>query len=221
MSTSSPAFPLRDERQLILQRYQQRFATHGPSVAALASGSEGKQRIRHQILREIGIADGQSVLDVGCGLGHFLAGAEEAGLGIRYTGLDFVPEFIAHCKAAWSGEAARCSFIEADLFHEDCAALHQQERHDFVVASQVFNNRYAENSNWNLLETALKAMYDICNIGVAIDCLTTQVDFEEPHLYYYDPGQLLKLGISLTRRAVLRHDYPLYEQTLYLYRDSP
>lgn len=221
MSTSLPALPLRDERQLILQRYQQRFATFGPTVAALASGSDGKQRLRHQILREIGIADGQSVLDVGCGLGHFFAGAEEAGLGIRYTGLDFVPEFIAHCKAAWSGEADRCSFIEADLFHDDCAALHLQERHDFVVASQVFNNRYADNSNWNLLETALKAMYDICNIGVAIDCLTTQVDFEEPHLYYYDPDRLLKLGLSLTRRAVLRHDYPLYEQTLYLYRESP
>lgn len=209
------------DRQHILARYQRRFAEHGPSVTALASGSAEKQALRHRILREIGIQKGDSVLDVGCGLGHFLQNALDAKLPIAYTGLDLVPEFITHCRAMYTGQSTPCQFVEADLFAEGCAAIRQQPPHDWVIASQVFNNRYAEGDNWSLFEQALSAMFGRCQRGVAIDCLTTRVDFQEPQLHYFDPARLLTFGLFLSRQAILRHDYPLYEQTLYLYRVRP
>lgn len=215
---SSATLPVPD-RDAILARYRSRLARFGPTVAALGSGSEERQALRHRILQEVGITDGMSVLDAGCGLGTFYRHCRDSGLALRYTGLDLVPEFIAHCQAAFRGEAPAPILLSGDLFAEDCALIRSQPVHDVVVASQVFNNRYEHSDNWELFQAAVSALFDRCREALAVDCLTTAVDYQEPHLFYYDPGQVLAFGLSLTRRATLRHDYPLYEQCLYLYRE--
>ena len=214
---TQPELP-RADREMIRDRYRARYMSHGPTVAALASGTDAKQRIRHQVLSEIGSIDGATLLDVGCGIGQFYAFCRESDWQIRYTGIDLVPEFVAHCHQEFGSDDPPPAFLEADLFADSCAAIRRMAPHDFVVASQVFNNRYAFADNWELFQEAVRAMFERCARAVAVDCLTTRVDFQEPQLYYYDPARVLEFGLSLTRRAVLRHDYPLYEQTLYLYR---
>ncbi|MEO7994086.1 MAG: methyltransferase domain-containing protein [bacterium] len=205
--------------ETIKTRYQSRFATHGATVAALASGTEAKQLLRHRVLSEAVPLEGRSVLDLGSGLGHFYGFLRTTGWRGDYTGVDLVPEFVAHCDHHYGADSPRPTFYAEDLFAVNTRWETQGEAPDLIVASQVFNNRYAEADNWSLFADAVTRMFASCRVGVAVDALTTQVDFEEPQLYYYDPARVLALGLSLTRRAILRHDYPLYEQTLYLYRE--
>ena len=53
--------------------------------------------------------------------------------------------------------------------------------------------------------------------GVAVDLLTSYVDFKKDHLHYYQPETVFSFAKQLTRRVTLRHDYPLFEFCVYLH----
>jgi hypothetical protein len=66
----------------------------------------------------------------------------------------------------------------------------------------------------------IKRMYDICRQGVAVDFLSSYVDFQKEKAYHAQPEKVFSFAKTLTRRAALRHDYMAYEFTLYLYKDQ-
>ena len=49
--------------------------------------------------------------------------------------------------------------------------------------------------------------------------MTAYVDFREDRLFYYSPEEIFRFSKTLTKRVLLRHDYPLFEFTVYLYKD--
>ena len=51
---------------------------------------DGKQNQakRFETLLNIGVQEGDSILDLGCGLGHMVEHLEKIGLNVRYTGID-------------------------------------------------------------------------------------------------------------------------------------
>ncbi|TXH76317.1 class I SAM-dependent methyltransferase [Thiobacillus sp.] len=198
-----------DDKLLIRQRYKDRLQQYGPGIRALASGTEERRAIRFDVLTEIGIGDGATVLDVGCGLADYFAHLTDRGINVRYTGIDIVPELI---------DSARVAHPELDLQVRDL----QEEpfpdsSFDYVVCSQVFNLDLGGDKNEKLVEDMLRAMYRIASRGVAIDLLTSYVDFRQDQLHYYRPEEMFSYAKQLTRRVTLRHDYPLFEFCLYLY----
>jgi hypothetical protein len=51
--------------------------------------------------------------------------------------------------------------------------------------------------------------------------MTSYVNYQASNLYYRNPAELLAWCMSqLTSKVRLDHAYPLYEYTVYLYRDS-
>ena len=74
-------------------------------------------------------------------------------------------------------------------------------------------------SNEAVVCRALEKAYGLCRSGVAVDFLSSHVDFRERRLFYYDPALVFKFAKKLTKRVTLRHDYPLYEFCVYLYKD--
>jgi SAM-dependent methyltransferase len=200
-----------DYKQATVTWYQQRLAEHGKGIKALSSGTEERRAIRFGILTGIGIASGCSVLDVGCGFADYYSYLRELGYAVSYTGIDIVPEFI---------EQAKCSYPALDLQVRDL----QKDpvvtgSYDYVVSSQTFNLRFDTESNLPLVTEMMKRMFAAASKGVAIDFVTDHVDFKEDYLIYHSPEAMFRLAKSLTKRVVLRHDYPLYEFCLYLYPD--
>jgi hypothetical protein len=61
--------------------------------------------------------------------------------------------------------------------------------------------------------------YEACDKGVAVDMMTSYVDFREERLFYYSPEEILRHAKSLTKRVMLRHDYPMFEFAIFLYKD--
>ena len=119
-----------------------------------------------------------------------------------------------------------CRFQKLLLAHPSCLQwslfyflLPIPEIFDYVVSSQTFNNRLAHEDNQTLMQDILRIGYEASEKGVAIDMFTSYVDFREDRLFYYSPEEIFRFSKTLTKRVLLRHDYPLFEFTVYLYRD--
>lgn len=198
-----------NDKKLIRNRYNERLREFGPGIKALASGTEERRSIRFDVLTEIGIRDGCSVLDVGCGLADFYTHLLKKGVDVRYTGIDIVPELI---------EAGQGKYPGLDLQVRDLQEMPFPEASfDYVVCSQVFNLRLPDNRNEVLVRDMMRRMFITASAGVAVDFLTSYVDFKQEQLHYYQPETQFSCAKQITRRVMLRHDYPLFEFCLYLY----
>ena len=198
-----------NDKELIQERYKNRLLQYGPGIKALASGTEDRRLIRFDILTEIGIKDGVSVLDVGCGFADYYQHLINKGIDVRYTGIDIVPELI---------QAARLSHPDLDLQVRDLQENpFSESSFDFVVCSQVFNLHFDDGKNESLVREMLRIMFRTAKKGVAVDFLTSYVDFKQEQLHYYRPEEIFSYAKQLTRRVTIRHDYPLFEFCIYLY----
>jgi SAM-dependent methyltransferase len=198
------------DKNIIAKRYRERLKEHGPSIEALASGTTERRDIRFGVLNSVGEMQGSRVLDVGCGLADFYAWLGERGIQVDYTGYDITPELV---------ELSAERFPEAKFEVRDVQTKGIQERFDYIVSSQTFNNRLSHEDNFEVMKDVLRICYEASARAVVVDMMTAYVDFQEKRLYYYQPEEVFRYAKSLTKRATLRHDYPLYEFAILLYKD--
>lgn len=145
-----------------------------------------------------------SLLDVGCGFCGLKEYAEKKGIKIRYYGIDlynldkkdyvFVGDFLEH------------------KFNEDF---------DFVVCNGILTATMG-NSLKEFDKLAIKfidKMFDIANRGIAFNIMKSQVEFMREGLYYKSPLDVLGYCMTLTDKFVIDAAYPLYEYTVYLYKE--
>lgn len=154
-----------------------------------------------------------TLLDVGCGLGHLLDSIRGRGLDITYTGLDLSEKMVA---------AAATRHPDTEFLACDLKTLPRERRFDFITAVGVFTRKTAR-----LTEEALKAltretireMYSRARCGAAFNIVTSHVEWTTEELVYHDPAEVFTFcRTELTRHIQLRHDYPLWDFTVYLYR---
>lgn len=200
----------RFDKHLIINRYIQRFKKYGVDIKTLASGSREHQLIRFKIFSEIGDLNQHSILDIGCGFGDFYQYLKDNNIKVDYTGIDICPVFIDVCRKR---------FPEAHFEVIDIQKDNITKSFDYVISSQTFNNKLKYENNEIIIRDVIKKSYEICNIAVAIDMLSNYVDFKEKHLYYYSPEEIFRFCKTLTKRVLLRHDYPLFEFLICLYKD--
>ena len=198
------------------QHYQHLFRAHGDSAQAVQYTDAPSQSRRFQVLREVAPQLG-SVVDLGCGLGHFRDYLRSTGFSGPYLGLDFVDEFVDHGNTKHADDPLT-SFRRCDLDADD-----YPQGHDTFFVCGVFNNRMPDNAGF--MRKVLQKAFDATRTQLAFNAMSTYVDFESPDLYYTDPREIFDFcKRNLTRRVVLRHDYlvrddrPPFEYTMYLYK---
>lgn len=207
----------------LIEHYRSHFRQHGASHRAVLWSSENAQRSRFRVLCDVVEAQ-DSVVDVGCGIGDMLSYLRtERGFRGRYLGLDFVPDFIAHCRDHHvQDELARFELFDAhgDPFPHgfDC----------FLVCG-TFNNLMStaqENVEW--MCRTVENMFAVANKAVAFNSLSSYVERHEADLFYTRPPEMVEwCAKRLTRKLSLRHDYnvstdvglPL-DYTLYLFKEN-
>lgn len=200
-----------EDKRRVIASYEDRLTRHGIDVATLNSGGNAKQRIRHSVHAGLFDLAGKHVLDVGCGIGMFYEFLRGNGIEIAsYTGIDIVEPFV---------ESNRERFPEArfeivDIFRDPLDGFET----DVVFMSQVFNNKYVEADNERIAEEAIRRFFGIARTGLAIDFITSYVDYREDSLHYFAPETMLTFAKGLTRTVALRHDYFPFEFTLALYK---
>lgn len=200
-----------DDVSVVLQRYRQRIAEHGPTFASLNSGDERKQALRHDALASALRGSTPSILEVGCGLGDFYRHLLRHGKDCTYRGYDIVPEYIAECRLAFP----QATFELRNIFSDGIGGTY-----DTIVMSQVLNNRYQKSDNLLVMSQALELAFQHTRISVAVDMLSDYVDFRNPDLYYYSPEEIFRMAKSICPRVVIRHDYRAFEFCVQLFHEE-
>ena len=198
-----------DDKKAYIERYKARFEQYGYDPRTLG-WFKGRQKLRFYILTSISNTDNCSILDLGCGFADLYDYLVESGWHGKYTGYDIVPKLI---------EVAKERHPELDLQVRDILTDPFTENFDYVFASGVFNARISEN-NESYLGDMLAKMVEVANIGVAVDFMSTYVDFQQEIAYHAEPAVIFNMCKKLSKRVTLRHDYMPYEFAVYIYRDD-
>lgn len=202
--------PLPPEDRAIIERYYQNLLErHRGGWGAVDYGRASSQQRKFQVLAEIVVPSGASVLDVGCGLGDFHDFLRDAGWLGLYVGYDLVPVMI---------EAARTKRPSVTFEVKDILAEEGGERFDYVFANGIFYIKTSD--NWGLMQRLIRCMFELCKLGVAFNTLSTLADIRNPGEFYADPTEVIRFCLSLTRRVVLRHDYMPHDFSVYLYKQA-
>jgi SAM-dependent methyltransferase len=179
----------------------------GYDVRSLGWKSVEDQLIRFQVLGDIGALGGDLICDVGCGFGDLYPYLVNRFGSLGYLGVDISGELLSLARA----RHADLRFLLADIL--DAAYT---ERADWYLLSGALN--YKLENNLAFTERMLTRMFALCNKGVAVNFLSTYVNYQHPRNYHHDPTDVFRLAKGLTKRVTLRHDYPLWEFTVYLYK---
>lgn len=199
------------EKRRILKLYNDRLDDKASSEQLAGMGSWENQCLRFEAFLEMGISDGNSVLDVGCGQGDFLkfCNERENPIAVQYKGIDIVPGLIKKaCLKFPEGNFVLGDVLDIPIFP-----------HDFIIANGTFNFHYEHMDNVEVVKTFLSKCFPLAKKALAVSLMSTHVDYRKEILHYYDPSEMFRFAKSLTRRVTLRHDLPMYDFILYLYQE--
>ena len=198
------------DKKMVIEQYNERLAKFpDDDIAILAVGSTERRKISFDVLFGVGLDNGCRVLDLGCGLGCFYAYLQERGIEAEYVGYDVNPRLIEIARERYPGIRFKVVDILESAF----------PKFDFIVSSTTFNLKLESVDNYEFVEQILRTCYAHAECGVAIDFLTSYVDFRQPWAFYYEPEKVFTIAKRITKRVCLRHDYPLYQFCVYLYPD--
>ncbi len=157
-----------------------------------------------------------SVLDFGCGLSHLYEYALRSGrTRINYSGLDLSEKFLAVSRA----KHPTTPYYPLDVLTQ----ADELPSFDYVVLNGVLTlkaeHTFAE--MWSYATDVLRAVFAKATKGIAFNVMSKRVDWERDDLFHL-PFDLLAtfLVAELSRHFVIRHDYGLYDYTVYVYRQA-
>lgn len=199
----------REDKEEIINLYENRLKEYGETVQTVGWRDKKQQELRFQILSQIGQLDGTNILDIGCGFGDFYDFLTERDIKVNYSGFDISPGMIKVARK----HHPELKFEVNDILSEEIGGSF-----DYVFASGILNKNLSDNIDY--AKKIIKKMYSLSNIGVGINMTTDYVDYKEESLYYYSPEKMFKFCRGIGKYVTLRHDYPLYEFTLYLFKKN-
>ena len=173
---------------------------NSPIAVGWLDGRQNQTK-RFQTLLDIGVQEGDSILDLGCGLGHLSEHLNKIGLKVNYTGID--TNKLAIEQAQQDKEA---TFLNATIF-EICGT------YDWGLASGVFNVGFPK---LEMLET-INELLSKSKKGVAFNLLShadSNFDKDIPMAYEtYIPNEIvahLKGDVSIVKDYGVTNDFTIY-----------
>ena len=188
--------------------YQGLLAEHGETYRALDWGSRESQLKRFEVLADIGIAAGDRILDVGCGLADLNSWLIKHRPGVHYSGIDLTPGMVMSAQARFpNATISNNTIFDLDL---------PTRSFDYLVASGIFVLR--QESPEDYLFSTIKTMYESCAKGIAFNSLSIWADDQSLNEFYADPVSIINFCKKITRKVAFRHDYHPADFTIYMYR---
>jgi SAM-dependent methyltransferase len=199
-----------EQRQRIIARHRDALRRHGHAPQALYWSSEQIQQLRFRILLEIGVQQGDRVLDVGCGFGDLYPLLCRTAANIHYTGLDLSPDLIAAARELHPA----AEFFSGDLFDLDPTA----NSYDLVLLSGALNEALDDDGRY--ARAVIKRIYDTSRRGVACNLLNAENGWiaSRRDLQSFHPAEIRNYCNHFSRHTLLRSDYLENDFTLYLFR---
>jgi SAM-dependent methyltransferase len=203
--------------ELLRRHYSQKFSAHGPTSEGVDWGSDkSKMLLRYDKMLSVmerSLPGKPSLLDVGCGYGGLLSYGLDRGLALDYVGIDVAENMINGASSKLGPEIFLCGDILKYDFNR---------QFDYVVCCGILTQKLDTPAiDMDLFAaTLIRRMFALCKRGMAFNVMTTKVNYYSNNLYYRNPAELFSWCLSeITPHIKIDHSYPLYEYTVYLYRD--
>ena len=190
---------------------------NSPIAVGWLDGRQNQTK-RFETLLDIGVQEGDSILDLGCGLGHLSEHLEKNNLNVNNTGIDTnkwaieqAHEFKENINSPMLGVPKAYRFNEATFLHstifEICGT------YDWGLASGVFNVEFPK---LEMLETINELLLK-SKKGVAFNLLShadCNFDKDTPMTYEtYTPEEIisyLKGDVSIVENYGVANDFTIY-----------
>ncbi len=189
-------------------RYDKRIIEFGYNPKSLG-WIKGNQGIRFSALTEIGIMNNCKIYDIGCGFGDLFRFLKITSKNFQYIGFELNPNLISMAKKKNQNTKFKLLDIEKEHIEGKC---------DWAIVSGLFN--FKRKDNYKFIKKMIKKIFQSCKKGVAIDFLSTYVDYKNKDAFYSSPEKIFKICKELSPRIVLRHDYMPFEYCVYIYKKN-
>ena len=197
--------------RVLTEHYEACLAAHGSTPQGMDWGAdETRLNARFDtICRAIGLDEDDrsiSLLDVGCGCGLFLDY-----LSLRYH--DRV-DYIGVDASSLMIDAARDRHPSSRWLTMDITEPVNLPTCDWVVANGLLTERRSvdESDMLAFAWIAIYNMFQLCRVGIVFNVLSSHVNYRQPTLFYWDPGQMMSdVAIKLSRHITILHDLPSYD----------
>jgi SAM-dependent methyltransferase len=202
----------------IVEHYESCLERHGDTHLGVDWPNARDVERRYDVMLDMIPLDAPetiTLLDFGCGAAHLYEHIGKRRLHHRfaYSGLDLSPKFVAFCRQKFPSVPFYC----LDLMQAD-AGLPQ---FDYVVMNGVLTEKLtlSEADMLDYFQVLLPRVFAKARTGLAFNVMSKQVEWERPDLFHLSFDVLASfLTKMLTRNFIIRHDYRLYEYTVYVYR---
>lgn len=158
--------------------------------------------------------DEVSLLDFGCGLSHLYEYMLEHDVtGINYSGLDLSDKFLSVSRSKFPA----IKYYQGDLRNDQL----DLPEFDYIVMNGIFNSKceLSFDEMFAYFRDLVTKVFAKARVGVAFNVMSKQVDWEREDLFHLPMDVLASfLTKDVSRHFVIRHDYRLYEYTVYVYR---
>ena len=202
----------------IAEYYDNCFKQHGDSNLGVDWPNYEDTLTRHQVMFDLIKSKEQShitnstLLDFGCGLGHFYEWIHTKIYQPKYSGLDINEGFYNTCKTKYPN----LSFYNIDIFKNN-----NLPNFDYITINGVFTEKQelTQSEMMEFFKSVLIKLWDKCDEGIAFNLMSKHVDWEREDLFHVgldELGWFLKKNLS--RNFIIRNDYKLYEYTTYVYK---
>jgi len=203
------------DKQNYIKRYNERLKQYGYDIKTLGWGGDKKRQfLRFQIALELANFTNKeikSVLDVGCGFGDMGGDfMKKFYPNIKYKGVDINPILIKKGKEKYP-------FLDIECL--DILECNLNEKFDLVLENGIFNYRLEKENNIEYISKMLKKMFELSNVGVSADFMSSFVDFKHPYAFHANEYEIIKIAKKLSKRIILRNDYLNFEYMIYILKD--
>jgi|TARA_B000000460_G_scaffold38462_1_gene23625 2-polyprenyl-3-methyl-5-hydroxy-6-metoxy-1,4-benzoquinol methylase len=195
--------------EIIKDFFNKLVEKHGYSPKSLAYSGEKSQKIKFNIVTEVGIEDNCSVLDVGCGFGDYFNYLKQQGIkNVKYCGIDISNKIVDFAKEKNS---------LANVIQGNVLDLSDDEKYDYVISLGF--NCVKTGTNWETLTQVLDKMWKLSKKGIAYNAVSTFSETSPRKIYFVSPAKVIDyIMTNLTYKVVFRHDYMPHDFTIFAYK---
>lgn len=158
---------------------------------------------------------GDSLHDIGAGVGDLLSHIERTGLEVVYSATEMVPEVAGFLKA---------KFPHATVHVGDYLRQDRSKMYEFVVASGMFGNTFNEidyAAMTRFWQEALEAMFHQATKIVSVNFVSSRRTMSVDAVHYCDPLDVVDfVSGQLSRFWTLDASSPLFEFTVHVYKPA-
>lgn len=155
------------------------------------------------------------LLDFGCGASHLYEYIVSTGIpGIQYSGLDLSPKYVSLSRS----KHPHITYYQSDLMNPDVTIPF----FDYIIINGVFTGKgsLSHSDMFEYWQTLVPRVFHFARVGIAFNVMSKYVEWERDDLFYL-PLDVVASTVNgkLSRHFVIRHDYVLYEYTVYVYKE--